>query len=238
MSTEDPTDPFGDERPRLLGIAYRMCGSLDDAEDVVQEAWLRWQGADRDGIESPSAWLTTVVTRLSIDRLRVLERERQRYVGPWLPEPLVEAVTEDALAALPGPATDDPQWRSELADSLTTTFLLMLEELSATERAALLLVEVFGQTHKQAASTLAKSPGATRQLVSRARRKLRSLPRAGPPGDVTARRVAEQFVMAAVAGDYESLRRRGRNTGCAPTGGRHTTGVALRGEPDEAGRWC
>ncbi|MGI9577909.1 MAG: RNA polymerase sigma factor SigJ [Microthrixaceae bacterium] len=199
-------EPFEAERPRLVGIAYRMCRTFDDAEDVVQEAWLRWQAAAPDSIESPPAWLTTVVTRLAIDRLRVLERERSRYVGPWLPEPVVDAATADRLAALAGPSSEDPQWRAELADSLTTTFLLILEELSPTERAALLLVEVFGESQKRAAEILDRSPEATRQMVSRARRKLREVPDVARPGDSEERKVAEQFVLAAVTGDFKSLR--------------------------------
>lgn len=197
---------FESERARLLGIAYRMCGSFDDAEDVVQDAWLRWQHTDRSEIESPPAWLTTVVTRLSIDRLRVLERERERYVGPWLPEPLVDSAGEDIVARVAGPRSDDPAWRAELADSLTTSFLLMLEELNATERAALLLVDVFGESQKQAAETIDRTPAATRQIVSRARRKLRGVAGAPASADPDDRRIAEEFVLAALEGDFDRLR--------------------------------
>ena len=149
-------DVFEAERPRLLGLAYRILGSAVDAEDVVQEAWVRWQAA-RD-VERPAAWLTTVVSRLALDSWRAQQRKREDYVGPWLPEPVA---TEP-----------DPADRAEMADSLTFGFLVLLDELSAVERVVFLLADVFGEPFADIAATVAKSEAACRQIASRARRKL------------------------------------------------------------------
>ena len=172
MNRPQPDDArlavFEAERPKLLGLAYRLLGSLGDAEDVVQDAWLRWSRIDDDtmaSIERPGAWLTTTVSRLGLDRLRARRREQVDYVGPWLPEPLVR----------PMPA-DDPERAAEVADSLTTAFLLLLERLSPEERLVLLLVDVFGEPFTTAADLVGKSYAATRQLAVRARRKLTDRP--------------------------------------------------------------
>ncbi len=155
----DPLEGFEAERPRLLGLAYRMLGTLDDAEDVVQDAWLRWSAADHATIERPAAWLTTVTTRLALDRLRLAEHRRTTHVGPWLPEPV---------------ATDPhPEDAAELAESLTFGFLVLLDELSGPERAVLLLADVFGEPFRDIAVTLGRSEAACRQLASRARKRLR-----------------------------------------------------------------
>lgn len=169
---------FEAERPRLVGLAYRLLGSLSDAEDVVQEAWLRWAGADRAAVDNPAAWLTTVTSRIGLDRLRARSRERASYVGPWLPEPLVEpldlaAAEEPAVTADVRPSVD-PADRAALADSLTTAFLVLLEELSPVERLVILLVDVFGEPFRLAAEVTGRSEAAVRQLAVRARRKLRA----------------------------------------------------------------
>ena len=198
VSDPSPAEVFDAERPRLVGLAYRMLGSLGDAEDVVQEAWLRWAGVDHATIESPPAWLTTVVSRLSLDQLRRRRREQERYVGPWLPEPLVEPVAPE-----PGPAA-----RAELADSLTTAFLLLLEELSPTERAVVLLTDVFGEPFDTVAEIVGKSPDATRQVASRARRRLRSTDRTadGAPAPTSEQRdVARAYVLAALGDDRDAV---------------------------------
>lgn len=159
---------FEGERDRLTGLAYRMLGSIADAEDVVQQAWIRWDGADRAHIERPAAWLTTVVSRLAIDRMRQQQRRREDYVGPWLPEP-VATHTEQ-------PGTDvgvDPARAAELADSVTFGFLVLLDRLSAVERAVFVLSEVFGESHAAIGEVVGKSPEACRQIASRARRRLR-----------------------------------------------------------------
>ena len=122
---------FDRYRPRLTGIAYRMLGSRADAEDILQEAWLRWMAADVGELRSPEAWLVTVVTRLCIDRLRLAKREREGYIGQWLPEPWVEEATAEAEHTL------------ERAGDVSVAFLLMLERLAPEERAAFLLHDVF-----------------------------------------------------------------------------------------------
>jgi RNA polymerase sigma-70 factor (ECF subfamily) len=153
-------DPFAERRPMLLGLAYRILGSFSDAEDVVQEAWVRWSRADRSAIERPAAWLTTVTTRLALDRIRVVKRRRETYVGPWLPEPVT---TE------PG-----PEDRVELADSLKLGFLVVLDKLGPTERAVFILADVFAVPYAEISGVVGKSEGACRQIASRARRKVRS----------------------------------------------------------------
>lgn len=149
---------FADERSRLVGLAYRMLGSRHDAEDAVQEAWLRWERADRSAIDRPGAWLTTTVSRLALDALRARQRERAEYVGPWLPEPVVLA--------------DDPSLTVERRDTLRLGFLHLLERLNPRERVAYVLAEVFGEPHAVVGAVLGASVVNSRQLVSRARRKL------------------------------------------------------------------
>jgi RNA polymerase sigma-70 factor (ECF subfamily) len=179
-------------RSQLFGIAYRMLGQVSEAEDTVQEAFLRWTQADQAAIENPAAWLTTVVTRLCLDRLKSAQRRRETYVGPWLPEPLL---TDDV----------DPADIAGTTDTLTFAFLVVLERLSSAERAAFLLHDVFGFEHAEIAAMLEKSPAAIRQLAARARRHLaENRPRYEQ--DITRRReVAEAFSAAALGGDLERL---------------------------------
>jgi len=151
---------FEQQRPRLLGLAYRILGSRADAEDVVQDCCLKWLGARDQAIDRPAAWLTTIVTRHAIDMLRAAQRSRVDYVGTWLPEPTASET----------PATIEDQM--VMASSLSTAFLLLLERLSPKERAAFLLHEVFDQPHAQVAETLEVSEAASRKLVSRARSEL------------------------------------------------------------------
>jgi RNA polymerase sigma-70 factor (ECF subfamily) len=194
----DPvTEVFAAERPRLVGLAYRLLGSVADADDVVQEAWFRWARADHAAIERPAAWLTTVVSRLGLDRLRSRRRERVDYVGPWLPEPIVRPM-----------ATDDPEQASVLADSLTTTFLVMLEHLSPEERLALLLVDVFGEPFRSVSSLLDRSEDACRQLAVRARRKLaahREQAEHRPHSQSEQLALAAAFVGAVMSGDIAAV---------------------------------
>ena len=154
------TEPFDAHRGRLFGLAYRMLGSRADAEDVLQDAYLRWHQADRGAIENPEAWLVTTTTRLAIDRLRRLKTEREAYIGPWLPEPFVSAA--------PPPDRD-----LDLAADLSVAFLTMLERLAPEERAAFLLHEVFDVGYPQIAVVLDRSEAACRQLVHRARERVR-----------------------------------------------------------------
>ena len=154
-------DPFEKGRGRLFGLAYRMLGSKADAEDIVQEAYLRWHQADHAAIDNPEAWLVTAATRLSIDRLRRLKTEREAYVGQWLPEP---------LAVQPVPP---PDHHLELSEDLSVAFLTLLERLAPDERAAFLLHDVFDVGYAGIAAVLDRSEAACRQVVHRARERVR-----------------------------------------------------------------
>ncbi len=196
---------FEAARPQLRGLAYRMLGVMADADDVVQDAWLRWSAADRSVVETPVAWLRTVTSRLAIDRLRRRTRHQHDYVGPWLPEPLV--ATFDPSDSSNGPELRDPADLAERSDSLTLAFLVMLEELTPEERAALLLVDVFGEPFSTVASTLEKSEAACRQLAVRARRKVRRDHGAGATDRFAAREVVDTFLAAIAAGDESAALR-------------------------------
>ena len=185
----DRDSVFEAQRPRLLGLTYRMLGSLTDADDVLQEAWLRWQGADVDEIVEPAAWLTTVTTRLALDRIRAIERRREDYVGPWLPEPV-------SLAA--GPEDD-----LELAESLTLGFLVLLDRLGPTERAVFLLADVFREPFASIATAVGKSEEACRQIASRARRKVRA--GAEPAVQPADRVLLGELVVAVAGGDVDRV---------------------------------
>jgi RNA polymerase sigma-70 factor (ECF subfamily) len=181
------------ERPRLLGIAYRMVGSYGDAEDLVQEAFLRAHRASPSEVVSPAAYLTTVTTRLAIDHLRSARVRRESYVGPWLPEP---------IAADPAP---DAASKAVLGDNLSMAFLLVLETLSVDERAVLLLHDVFAYTHVEVAAMLERSEASSRQLLRRARQRLQE---GRPRREVSeARRdeVVRRFVAACEGGDFDAF---------------------------------
>ena len=174
----------------LFAIAYRMLGSVMDAEDLVQEAYLRWEQAAETEVRSPRAYLTTIVTRLAINQLRAARSTRETYVGPWLPEPLV---------------TDDPPDTVELAESLSMAFLVLLERLAPVERAAFLLHEVFDLEYAEIARVVDKTEANCRQLVARARKRLGS-PQARFEADpAQAKRLVEKFTAASFAGDLEGL---------------------------------
>lgn len=147
-------------RPRLFGIAYRMLSDVHEAEDLVQETFLRWHQQDRAQVEAPEGWLVAVITRLAIDRLRRAETERLKYVGSWLPEPLATS-------------SDAPDHHAELASDLSMAFLVLLERLAPEERAAFLLREVFDAGYDEIASVLEKSEPAVRQMVHRAKARVR-----------------------------------------------------------------
>jgi RNA polymerase sigma-70 factor (ECF subfamily) len=153
-----------------------MTGSVGDADDICQEAWIRWQRTDRASIRSPEAWLVTTTTRLSIDRLRSAARQKETYVGPWLPEPLPDDMARRGSAVATGAPPPQPEEAAELADSLTFGFLTMLDELSPNERAALLLHDVFGHDFDATAAAIGTSSANARQIASRARQKLRAAP--------------------------------------------------------------
>ncbi len=186
-------DAFTAARPRLMALAYRMLGSIGDAEDAVQETFIRWHRADKAAIRTPAAWLTTACTRICIDRLRKAKAERAAYIGTWLPEPVAVEPPEDDV----------------LGESLSMAFLVMLERLSPAERAAYLLHDVFEQEYGAVAAALGKSEQACRQLVSRARKSLNVREDAPKPrfaaDPAHAAALATAFVAAARAGDTKRL---------------------------------
>ena len=190
---QDRSGEFERHRPRLFGIAYRMLGSRTDAEDVLQDAYLRWHRGASDEVRSPEAWLVTAVTRLCIDRLRVARAERERYVGPWLPEPLIGDTA---------PAADA---RAELSSSLSIAFLVVLEQLAPDERAAFLLHEVFDTEYAEIAEILGRSEAACRQIVSRARRRVRGQRPRAQVTDAARRSVLERFADAIRTQDRSAL---------------------------------
>src|SRR5262245_47092609 len=189
---EDRATVFADHRPRLYGIAYRMLGSKADAEDMLQEAYLRWHRSDLERVQTPEAWLVTIVTRLCIDRLRAARTEREAYVGPWLPEPLVEE----------SPPADR---RAELASDLSLAFLVVLERLAPEARAAFLLHDVFDCEYAEIARILGKSEIACRQTVRRARERVRSERPRFQVSDAARARLLEKFIAALRAEDHAAL---------------------------------
>lgn len=186
-TAEEAARAFHPLRPRLARIAYRMLGSVADAEDVVQDAFLRWLNADRGDIREPEAWLRRVVTRLCLDQLDSARRRRETYIGPWLPEPLIE------------PPED-------VADDITLPLMLALERLSPLERAAFLLHDVFGVPFDEVAEAIGREPAACRQLASRARQNVRAT---RPRFRMTEERgleIAAAFFAASRNGDTQGLR--------------------------------
>lgn len=164
MPTE--LDIFEDHRSKLFGMAYRMLGTVSEAEDVLQEAWIRWSETDRSVVENPAAYLATIVNRLSLDQLRSARRKREHYVGVWLPEPMIEDQ--------PPPTQNDPAAELELADDVSFALLVTLEKLTASERAALLLHDVFDYSFAEIAEVLHRNEASCRKLASRARTKVRN----------------------------------------------------------------
>jgi RNA polymerase sigma-70 factor (ECF subfamily) len=192
--SEDPTRHFGQLRPRLQGIAYRMLGSVAEAEEVVQDVWLRWHEAQADPPDNGEAWLVTVTTRLAIDRLRATKVQREHYAGMWLPEPWLSE------------AADSPQALLERADDLSVAFMMLLERLSPEARAAFLLREVFDVDYPDVARMVGKAEPACRQLVSRAKKQLadeRPRYRVTPE---THHRLLSGFANAMTQGDFGALR--------------------------------
>jgi len=193
--TNDRAAVFEAHRKRLLGLAYRMLGTLSGAEDAVQEAFLRWQRTD--DVREPAAWLTTTVSRLCIDDLRAERARREAYVGPWLPEPWVVAADETVA--------DAADHHLELADDLSIAFLLMLERLGPEERAALLLHDVFDAEYSDIAVTLGKSEAAVRQIVHRARQRAAADRRRFPATVAAQRDLIRRFNRALETRDQEEL---------------------------------
>jgi RNA polymerase sigma-70 factor (ECF subfamily) len=203
MTTTDPSAAFEPHRRRLLGLAYRMLGSMAEAEDAVQEAYLRWHDTDRSRIEEPRAFLMTTTTRICLDVLKSARMKREEYVGPWLPDP----VTDTASLA--------PDAQTELAEDLSVALLLALERLSPLERAAFLLHDVFDYSFAQVADALGRNEAACRQLAARARAHVRQ---ARPRGVAPQRQPADAidpkhaqlvsaFIAASRSGDIDTLMR-------------------------------
>jgi RNA polymerase sigma-70 factor (ECF subfamily) len=186
----DALGVFAEHRRRIFGIAYRMLGTVSDAEDIVQETWIRWQNTDRRDIREPAAFLATVATRLSINATQTARARRETYIGPWLPEP----VNTDA----------DPALGAERGEALEYAILLTLEKLTPTERAAYILREALDYPYERIADVIGASVVGARQLVSRARKHLESAKRSEVSA-VQKRRLLEAFLVAAQKGDVAEL---------------------------------
>ena len=185
---------FEDARPHLRAVAYRMLGSVSEADDAVQEAWLRLSRSDESGLENLRGWLTTVVARVCLDLLRSRRARREDYVGSWLPEPIV---SEDAEA--------DPEQEALLADSVGLALLVVLETLTPAERLAFVLHDMFGVPFEEIGEIVDRSPAAARQLASRARRRVRGAAPTPDPDLRRQREVVDAFLAASRAGDFEAL---------------------------------
>ena len=187
---EQAAAEFGNVRPRLFGIAYRMLGSAAEAEDIVQDVWVRWQRYDRELVENPPAFLATMTTRLSINVLQSARSRHETYIGPWLPEPV------DTSA--------DPELGAERGEALQFAVLILLEKLTPTERAAYVLREAFDYSYRMIADVVQLSEPAVRQLVSRARKHL-AAERRTPASAPEQRRLLSAFLVAAQSGDLSEL---------------------------------
>ncbi|MEU6225047.1 RNA polymerase sigma-70 factor [Streptomyces sp. NPDC047042] len=199
MTADTVTDVFEEHRPVLMGVAYRMLGRVADAEDVVQDAWLRWSGADRTDVREPRGYLVRVTTRLAIDRLRQVKARGETYVGPWLPEPYVTDLADGT-----GTVADAAE-RAVLADTVSLAVMVVMESLSPLERAVFVLREAFGYPFAEIAGMLDRSEPAVRQLAGRARRHVDER-RPRYEVDPSQRRdLTQRFLVAAEQGDLAGL---------------------------------
>ncbi|MET9889685.1 RNA polymerase sigma-70 factor [Streptomyces sp. NPDC006465] len=196
MATDTATDVFEEHRPVLMGVAYRMLGRVADAEDIVQEAWLRWSADDRSDVREPRGYLVRVTTRLAIDRLRHAQSRHEAYVGPWLPEPYVTDF---------GDSVPDSAERAVLADSVSLAVLVVLESLSPLERAVFVLREAFGYPYADIAAVLDRGEPAVRQLAGRARKHVEERRPRYEVDPAERRDLTERFLAAAGEGDLEGL---------------------------------
>ncbi|MCF3130936.1 RNA polymerase sigma-70 factor [Streptomyces olivochromogenes] len=196
MTTDTATDVFEEHRPVLMGVAYRMLGRVADAEDVVQDAWLRWSGADHGQVREPRGYLVRVTTRLAIDRLRQIRTRGEAYVGPWLPEPYVTDL---------GDTVPDAAERAVLADSVSLAVLVVMESLSPLERAVFVLREAFGYPYADIAAVLDRGEAAVRQLAGRARRHVEERRPRYEVDPAERRDLTERFLAAATEGDLDGL---------------------------------
>src|ERR687897_1599580 len=189
--TPDAVRVFDEHRDLLISVAYRVLGSVTDAEDTVQETWLRWCRVDPAEVAAPRAFLVRVTTRLAIDRLRRAKARRESYVGPWLPEPIL--------------TTQDPAEDAAMAESVSMAMLVVLETLSPLERAVFVLREAFGMPHAEIADVLGRSEEAVRQLARRAREHVRERRTRFDADRDEQRRVTERFLEATSTGDFGAL---------------------------------
>ncbi|WP_328840362.1 RNA polymerase sigma-70 factor [Streptomyces europaeiscabiei] len=196
MTTDIETDVFEEHRPVLMGVAYRMLGRVADAEDVVQEAWLRWSGADRSDVREPRGYLVRVTTRLAIDRLRQVQSRNEAYPGPWLPEPYVT----DYGATVP-----DTAERAVLTDTVSLAVLVVMESLSPLERAVFVLREAFGYPYAEIAAMIDRAEPAVRQLAGRARGHVDERRPRYEVDPAERRELTERFLVAAAGGDLDGL---------------------------------
>ncbi|MEU9336369.1 RNA polymerase sigma-70 factor [Streptomyces sp. NPDC048290] len=195
-TTDSVTEAFEEHRPVLFGVAYRMLGRVADAEDVVQDGWLRWSAADRSEVRQPRAYLVRIVTRLAIDRLHQIRARNESYVGPWLPEPYVTDF---------GDAVPDTAERVVLADTVSLAVLVVLESLSPLERAVFVLREAFGYPFADIAGLLDRSEPAVRRLAVRARRHVEERRPRYEVEPASRRELTERFLAAALEGDLDGL---------------------------------
>ncbi|WP_369037435.1 MULTISPECIES: RNA polymerase sigma-70 factor [Streptomyces] len=196
MTADTVTDVFEEHRPVLMGVAYRMLGRVADAEDVVQDAWLRWAGADRSDVREPRGYLVRVTTRLAIDRLRQVKSRGETYVGPWLPEPYVTDLAD---------AVPDAAERAVLADTVSLAVMVVMESLSPLERAVFVLREAFGYPFAEIAAMLDRGEPAVRQLAGRARRHVDERRPRYEVDPAQRRDLTERFLVAAEQGDLAGL---------------------------------
>ena len=196
-----PLEAFDRHRRLLFSVAYQMLGSVADAEDVVQDAWLRWSAADRSDVIDERAYLVRITSRLALDRLDSARARRESYVGPWLPEPLL---TGGAPVAT-GPQAAEPEDAVELGEQVSLALLVVLETLSPAERAVFVLREAFGMSMAEVAAALGRSEAAVRQMAHRAKEHVRARQPRFDTDRAAQREVTERFLAAAVGGDVETL---------------------------------
>lgn len=193
FNDEQKVEIFKKHRARLFGIAYRMLGTHAESEDILQEAYLKWHQAKMDEIETPEAWLVTITTRLSIDRLRKASHEREKYIGPWLPEPLI-------ISEKPSPEEE-----LEFASNLSMAFMVLLERLSPLERAAFLLHDIFDCGYADIARIVGKTETASRQMIHRARERVRNNKPRFEADEKEREKLIKKFSIASTTGDEKTL---------------------------------
>jgi RNA polymerase sigma-70 factor (ECF subfamily) len=197
----DPLAPFDRHRRLLFSVAYQLLGSVTDAEDVVQDAWLRWSAADRSEVRDDRAYLVQITTRLALDRLTSAQHRRESYVGPWLPEPLLTGGSPVAA----GPAAPAPEDAAELGEMVSLALLVVLETLSPAERAVFVLREAFGLSTAEVAGVLGRTEAAVRQMAHRAREHVHARQPRFDADRRAQREVTERFLAAVGGGDLDAL---------------------------------